>query len=144
ERWQERSLAPLAATIGDLIQRIDRERLAEVRARIDGKMMRELPPKDLYYQILDGLHQLTRYDHSAALYMLDPGTTTLRLVAEQIAWQKGKSEAIGNLVELDDDFRAMLSGGEVYGFDRGRAGWVEWTGRGAVALAAALDRGAIP
>ena len=146
ERWQERSIAPVAREISDLLQRIDRERLAEVRARIDGKIMRELAPKDLYYQVLDGLHQLARYDHSACLYILEPGAGTLRLVAEQIAWRKMKSDRIGSVVELTDEIAPFLGGGMVYGFDRHRSGWKEWTARGAAALAEALEpaRGAAP
>ena len=64
-----RGLAHIARVLTENIERLDRERLSEVRGRIDDMILRELPPKDLYYQILDGLHQLTRYDHSAALWM---------------------------------------------------------------------------
>ena len=46
------------------IARMDQQRTADVRARIDGKIMAELRPKDLFYQILHGLRSLTRYDHS--------------------------------------------------------------------------------
>jgi signal transduction histidine kinase len=139
ERWQERSLHPLALEISDLVERIDRERLVEVRARIDGKIMRELAPKDLYYQILDGLHQLTRYDHSAALYILDPAGAAFELKAEQIAWRKLKSDRIGAVVDLTEDLAKLVGGSTVYGFDRDGVGWREWTRRGAVALAQALE-----
>jgi two-component system, NtrC family, sensor kinase len=139
ERWQEKSLHPVAREISRLLDHVDRERLAEVRARIDHKIMRELAPKDLYYQILDGLHQLTRYDHSASLYILEPGAQGLKLVAEQIAWRKMKSERIGVAVELTDEIAPFLGGGLVYGFDRRATGWREWTARGATALAEALE-----
>ena len=94
-----RALGHMARVLSENIARLDRERLSEVRARIDDMILRELPPKDLYYQILDGLHQLTRYDHSAALWIWSaPGS--LELVAEQIAWKKMKSPIIGRTVQL--------------------------------------------
>ena len=110
QRGTGHALRILAQELSDELQRIDRERLSEVRARIDGKMMRELPPKDLYYQILDGLHTLTRYDHS--LGALDPGSrrAALELVAEQIAWRKGKSTRIGAVRELAASRRAVPAG----------------------------------
>ena len=43
-----------------------RPRLARVLDRIRGKIVSELRPRDLAYQILDGLHQLVDYDHSSA------------------------------------------------------------------------------
>lgn len=134
-----RALALVADELSAMLERLDRERLSEVRARIDGKMMRELPPKDLYYQILDGLHQLTRYDHSAALWIWNPATSELELVAEQVAFEKGKSTLIGSRAWLADDLAAVLGDGVVFGFDRDGDGWLEWTGYGVVPLAAMLD-----
>ena len=134
-----RALAIVASEISESIQRLDRERLSEVRSRIDGKMMRELPPKDLYYQILDGLHQLTRYDHSAALWIWNPAQSALELVAEQVAYQKGKSTLIGTTVSLTAELAKLLGDGVVYGFDHVPAGWHEWTALGAAPLAELLD-----
>ena len=135
-----RALAHVARVVSELIERMDQGRLAEVRARIDNMIMRELPPKDLYYQILDGLHQLTRYDHSAALWIWAP-ESSLELVAEQIAWQKMKSPIIGTTLELPSALRGMLGDGVVYGFDRTPEGWSEWTPHGVVELARLLDLG---
>jgi two-component system, NtrC family, sensor kinase len=134
-----RDLRHVAEAISDRIERIDQARLAEIRARIDGKLMRELPPKDLYYQILDGLHVLTRYDHSAALWIWRPGTATLELVAEQIAWRKARSAIIGQTVALPEDLQALLGDEAVYGFDREGGAWREWTGSGTTQLAELLD-----
>jgi len=53
-----------------------------VRDRIDRKIMEQLHPKDLFYQILDGLRSLTRYDHSSALLIRESGDDALQLVAE--------------------------------------------------------------
>ncbi len=142
-----RALALVAEAMSERIERIDRLRLSEVRARIDDKMMRELPPKDVYYQILDGIHQLTRYDHSSQLWIWDPGPGDLVMVAEQIAYEKGKSGLIGTRVALDVDQQALLCEGGIYGYDHAGAEWREWTGLGAVPLATLLDssgRGAPP
>jgi len=133
-----RGLAHIARVLTENIERLDRERLSEVRARIDDMILRELPPKDLYYQILDGLHQLTRYDHSAALWMWS-GPGSLELVAEQIAWRKMKSPIIGSTVQLPADLQGLLQDGTVYGLDRSPGGWIEWTPHGVSALAGFLD-----
>jgi signal transduction histidine kinase len=133
-----RGLAHIARVLTETIERLDLERLSEVRARIDDMILRELPPKDLYYQILDGLHQLTRYDHSAALWIWSaPGL--VELVAEQIAWKKLKSPSIGKTLPLPVELQASLQDGIVYGFDRSAEGWVEWTPHQVSALAGFLD-----
>lgn len=138
-----RGLAHIARALSENIERLDRERWSEVRGRIDDMILRELPPKDLYYQILDGLHQLTRYDHSAALWMWS-ASGSLELVAEQIAWKKMKSPIIGRVVQLPVELQALLQAGTVYGFDRSSEGWTEWTSGGVSALAGFLDLDAEP
>jgi hypothetical protein len=133
-----RGLAHIARALTENHRAAGPERLSEVRSRIDDMILRELPPKDLYYQILDGLHQLTRYDHSAALWIWSaPGS--LELVAEQIAWKKMKSPIIGRTVQLPVELQALLQAGTVYGLDRSSEGWTEWTPRGVSALAGFLD-----
>ena len=133
-----RALSHIVRALSDTIDRLDRNRLSDVRTRIDDMILRELPPKDLYYQILDGLHQLTRYDHSAALWMWSaPGS--MELVAEQIAWRKMKSPSIGTTVQLPADLQTVLQDGTVYGFDRAPDGWTEWTDRGVPTLTHLFD-----
>src|SRR6187401_1090674 len=56
---ERRALSRIAAEIDHVVGPLDDAALAEVRARIDMKILRDLAPKDLYYQILDGLHRLT-------------------------------------------------------------------------------------
>lgn len=136
-------LAHIARALTENIERLDRERLSEVRGRIDDMILRELPPKDLYYQILDGLHQLTRYDHSAALWIWS-AQGSLELVAEQIAWKKMKSPIIGRTVQLPSELQAVLQAGTVCGLDRLPGGWMEWTPHGVSALAGFLDLDAEP
>jgi len=136
---QRHALQRIAAEISERIARLDRERLADVRARIDFKILRDLSPKDLYYQILDGLHLLTRYDHSASLFILEPGSERLQIAAEQVAWKKMKSPNIGVERPVDDSLVRLFDGGAVYGFDYLDGDWREWTSQGAAALAHALD-----
>jgi signal transduction histidine kinase len=134
-----RAVRRVAGAISESIQGIDRSRIADVRSRIDRKMMEQLRPQDLFYQILDGLRSLTRYDHSAAVLIHDEAPASLELVAEKIAWRKGKSDRIGSTVKIESDMQALMESGEVYGFDRTGAAWQEWRGRDVGALAKVLD-----
>jgi signal transduction histidine kinase len=138
--WDHReALSALAATVSEVLERIDQERIREVRARIDYKILEQLRPKDLFYQILHGLQSLTQYDHSATLLIHD-GSGTLEVVAETITWKKGKSDRIGQKLPLPESLRSLLSPGVVYGFDRPTHAWEEWTNAGGVRLAELLDK----
>ena len=110
-----------------------------VRDRIDRKVMEQIDPKDLFYQILDGLRSLTHYDHSSAVLIREDGDPALRLVAEQIAWTKAKSQRIGLRLPITDDAARMLNSEQVYGFDRDGNRWHEWKRQPAAALASLLD-----
>lgn len=138
DRGAIRPLLEIAAAVSESIERIDLERMLEVRDRIDRKMMERLRPNDLFYQILDGLRSLTRYDHSSSLLIQDGGGA-LQLAAEQIAWVKGKSRRIGLCLPLGPEIRDLIGGGEVYGFEREGETWREWKGRKVTALADLLD-----
>jgi two-component system NtrC family sensor kinase len=139
EREDRRLIARIAAVLSAAVHRIDRDRLLGVRDRIDRKVMEQIHPKDLFYQILDGLRSLTLYDHSSALLIREERESSLRVVAEQIAWTKAKSERIGLRLPISDDAAALLQSEQVYGFDRHGSGWREWRGQPAGALAALLD-----
>src|SRR5262249_58815782 len=91
EREDRRLIARIAAALSAAVHRIDRDRLLGVRDRIDRKIMEQIHPKDLFYQILDGIRSLTLYDHSSALLIREENEASLRVVAEQIAWTKAKS-----------------------------------------------------
>jgi signal transduction histidine kinase len=129
----------VAAVLSEAVQFMDRERMLEVRDRIDRKIMEQIHPKDLFYQILDGLRSLTHYDHSAALLIRETGEDSLRVVAEQISWTKARSQRIGLQLALDADLNQALASAEIHGFDRRGDGWHEWTGRRVDRLAALLD-----
>jgi two-component system, NtrC family, sensor kinase len=139
DRNDARALLRVARAVSESIQRIDWERIIEVRSRIDRKIMEQLRPKDLFYQILHGLRSLTHYDHSSALLICEERGDTLELVAEQVAWLKGKSRRIGLRLSLTNELWDLMRDGTVYGFDRDGDRWREWSGQKATALADLLD-----
>ena len=139
DREDRRLIARIASVLSAAVHRIDRDRLLGVRDRIDRKIMEQIHPKDLFYQILDGIRSLTLYDHSSALLIREEGEASLRLVAEQIAWAKAKSERIGLRIPITDDAAALLQSERVYGFDRHGDIWREWSDRPVGGLAALLD-----
>jgi two-component system NtrC family sensor kinase len=139
DREDGRLLVRIATALSDAIHVIDRDRILDVRDRIDRKIMEQIHPKDLFYQILDGLRSLTHYDHSSAVLIREDGDAALRLVAEQIAWTKAKSQRIGLQLPLTREVAAMLQPARVYGFDRRGGSWQEWKGQSAAGLAELLD-----
>jgi len=86
----------------------EERRVNRVVDQIKDKTVRELRPKDLFYQILHGLRTLTRYDHSSALLIAEEDAARLVLHAEQIAWTKRKSDRIGRKVRVPQEMRASL------------------------------------
>jgi signal transduction histidine kinase len=139
DREDRRLMARIAAVLSAAVHRIDRDRLLGVRDRIDRKIMEQIHPKDLFYQIMDGIRSLTHYDHSSALLIREEDEAALRVVAEQIAWTKAKSERIGLRIPITDAAAALLQSEQVYGFDRHSNIWREWRGQPAGALASLLD-----
>jgi two-component system, NtrC family, sensor kinase len=141
-RYEERDarrLSRITAVVSEAVQSMDRERMLGVRERLDRKIMEQIHPRDLFYQILDGLRSLTHYDHSSALLIRDESDSTLRVDAEQIAWRKAKSGRIGFRVAVPADVRRVLESGRVYGFDRQGETWREWAGQPVTGLARLLD-----
>ncbi len=133
------ALGRVAKLISESIELVDWQRNIEVRSQIDRKMLEQLRPQDLFYQILHGLRSLTHYDHSSALLICNRRENALELVAEQIAWRKGKSRQIGLKLPLNDDIWALFHKNIVYGFNRKNGGWSEWSGQEASGLAKLLD-----
>jgi two-component system, NtrC family, sensor kinase len=139
DRDDRRLLTRIAAAVSAAVHRIDHERLLGVRDRIDRKIMEQIHPKDLFYQILDGIRSLTLYDHSSALLIREEDDASLRVVAEQIAWTKARSQRIGLRIPLTADAAALLQSHQVYGFDRHGDRWRGWRDERASGLAALLD-----
>ena len=90
----------------DLTRR-EEKRLTRVLDRIREKIVAELRPKDLAYQILDGLRQLVHYDHSSAFLAYDERASILRVEAEKVAWTKAKSTFVGYEIPLDEEWPAF-------------------------------------
>jgi signal transduction histidine kinase len=138
--WDARqSFSAIGSVANELIDQIDRERIREVRARVDRKILEQSHPKHLAYELLHGIRSLTGYDHSAALLIHDADSGALEIVAEQIAWQKAKGENVGRRLPLAPALREVLIRPFVCGFDRQGKGWVNWTGTDATGLAELLD-----
>jgi signal transduction histidine kinase len=136
-----RELGIVARKLSAAIARVDHERITEVRARLDQKILAQLRPQDFFYQLLHGLRTLTRYDHSAAVLLHEGDPGVLVLVAEQVAWRKGGSTRIGRTLAVSAEAAALLERDEVFGFDRDDAGrLVGWSGREAGAIAELLER----
>jgi signal transduction histidine kinase len=138
--WDSRqALSSIGSLANELIDQIDQERVREVRARVDRKVLEQSQPKHLFYEILHGLRTLTAYDHSAALLTYDAESDALEVVAEQVAWQKAKGCNVGRKLLTAGPQCELLCAGHVSGFDRGGRFWTDWTGTNATALAELLD-----
>jgi signal transduction histidine kinase len=138
--WDSRqALSAIGALVNELVDQIDRERVREVRARVDRKLLEQSQPKHLFYELLHGIRSLTGYDHSAAFLTYDPQREVLEVVAEQVAWQKAKGKNVGRTLAASGPLRSLLEKGEVCGFDRAGGHWTDWTDTAATALADLLD-----
>jgi signal transduction histidine kinase len=122
---QRQALFSVTQILTDIMQAVDEERTRTVRRRIEQKLADRKDAKDLIYDIIHGLRSLTYYDHSASLLISKDGNEDLELVAEQIAWTKGKSRRIGMRLYLDDDIREYLRRGGVHLYRKVKSGWQE-------------------
>jgi two-component system NtrC family sensor kinase len=138
--WDARqAFSAIGSAANELIDQIDQDRIREVRARVDRKILEQSQPKHLAYELLHGIRSLTGYDHSAALLIHDDGSGTLEVVAEQIAWQKAKGQNVGRKLPLPASLRKLLDRPFVCGFNRQGKGWDNWTATDATGLAELLD-----
>ncbi len=108
EAGEGRFLARLCRKVAHEVALREERRVNRVVDQIKDKTVRELRPKDLFYQILHGLRTLTRYDHSSAILIAEEDATRLVLHAEQIAWAKRKSDRIGRKIRVPRELRAGL------------------------------------
>jgi two-component system, NtrC family, sensor kinase len=104
-----RTLDRLCGVLALDLARREERRLARVLDRIRGKIVSELRPRDLAYQILDGLHQLVEYDHSAAFLTWEAAGGVLRIEAEKIVWTKGKSAFVGHEIPMPREIVEALT-----------------------------------
>ena len=103
-----RGLARLCRKVAHEAALREERRVNRVIDQIKDKTVRELRPKDLFYQVLHGLRTLTRYDHSSALLIAEEDAARLVLHAEQIAWDKRKSDRIGRKIKVPQELRTHL------------------------------------
>ncbi|MEM7351004.1 MAG: ATP-binding protein [Acidobacteriota bacterium] len=122
---EREALFAITQLLTEIVHGLDEKRLRKVRRKIELKIADHQEPKDLIYDLLHGLRSLTRYDHSAALWIANEDSDTLELVAEQIAWTKARSRRIGLRLELDDALRQQLSDDAVRLYERHDDHWHE-------------------
>lgn len=143
--WNARhALTRLASVTNDHLERLEIRRLAEVRARIDRKIIEQLRPKDLLYQVLDGLRSLTGYDHSGLVMLRSEASSTLEVAAEQLAYRKGKGARVGAAVVLPAAVGDALSRGGARGLSWHLERWSAWDEVSDAAIAAWLDHALPP
>jgi signal transduction histidine kinase len=99
-----------AEILSENLRHRERERVQAQKERIYAKVLSEIRPKDVLYQILHGLKRLLEYDHSGAVLLLEAQGRELVVEAEIIAWTKAKSDRIGRSVALTEDLRSWLEG----------------------------------
>lgn len=112
------ALFAIAETLTEIVRAVDEERTRTVRRKIERKIADRQEPKDLIYDLLHGVRSLTRYDHSASLFLAREAGEPLVLVAEQIAWTKARSRRIGLHLELDEASRRELGRRRVRLYER--------------------------
>jgi len=134
-----RAFSTIGVAATQLVERLSEQRVRAVRARIDHKILEQIGPKDLFYQILHGLRSLVGYDHSAALLTSDNESRSLEVVAEQVAWRKAKSQQVGRTLSLAQPLWDLLARNAVYGFNRDGKTWCDWTESQAAPLAELFD-----
>lgn len=91
----------------ELTTRVE-ERQDRILDRLKEKVVGELRPIDLAYQILDGLRHLVYYDHSSTLLTYEKCDSTMGVLAEKVAWTKSKSAFIGHKIALPPQVAADL------------------------------------
>jgi signal transduction histidine kinase len=97
-----------AEILSENLRHRERERVQAQKERIYAKVLSEIRPKDVLYQILHGLKRLLDYDHSGTVLLLEGGGCELVVEAEIIAWAKAKSDRIGRSIPITEDLRAWL------------------------------------
>jgi len=110
ELGQGRMLNKLTVLLSKELERRLDGRKDKVLDRIKEKVVSELRPRDLAYQILDGLHELVHYDHSAALLIYDMNAGVFRVEAEKIVWTKSKSAFVGHEIPARGELLEVLNG----------------------------------
>jgi signal transduction histidine kinase len=134
-----KALQKVSQVLGERISAWDDTKLRQLRSRIEHKIANRQEPKDIIYDILHGLRSLIRYDHSASFLIARDSSEPLTLIAEQIAWTKGKSNLIGLKLPVDGCPTAELATNGVRLFLNVDDCWLDHNGNAASPLAKLLD-----
>jgi signal transduction histidine kinase len=97
-----------ARLLSENLRHRERERVQGLKERIYAKVLSEIRPQDVLYQILHGLKRLLQYDHGGTVLLLDPENEELAVRAEIVAWTKAKSGRIGQRMPLTPELRAWM------------------------------------
>ncbi len=136
-----RALWSIADVVSEAIEQYDNDRVDQLRRRIEVKVANRQRPKDIIYDILHDLRELTRYNHSASFWTSHAPGGSLQLIAEQIAWTKAKSRRIGRRIDLNTDLRRELATHDVRIYRRDNSCWRDAEVGNESCLAAVLDSG---
>ncbi|MCB2230844.1 HAMP domain-containing histidine kinase [bacterium] len=136
-----RALWAILDIVSEAIAAYDDTQINQLRHRIEHKVANRQHPKDIVYDILHGIRDLTRYDHSASFWLTYNLCDPLELIAEQIAWTKAKSRRIGQKIEIPEEVARDLKVPGVRLCDSDGEGWWESPGGRESGLAALLDAG---
>lgn len=109
ENGARHTLEKLAHVLAMELALREEVRLSRVLERIREKILAQLRPQDVAYQILDGLHQLVDYDHSSALLTYQPERSAFRVEAEKVVWTKAKSAFVGLEIPVTEEQTQALS-----------------------------------
>ena len=105
---QRPALLQFCARLSAAIPRVRERQIEDTIRRIASLIVRDRRPTDVFYHVLDALHQMLRYDHNAALLTVDAETGELVVRAEKVTWAKQKSEHIGRRIPLTTALREQL------------------------------------
>jgi two-component system NtrC family sensor kinase len=134
-----KALQKISHVLSERIGVWDDTRLRRLRTRIEHKIANRQEPKDIIYDILHGLRSLIRYDHSASFLIYRGASESLTLIAEQVAWKKGKSKSIGLKLSTEGCPARELAFSGVRLFKRSDDRWVDQQSNGDSCLVDLLD-----
>lgn len=116
------------AATNEIIESIDQQLLIDARTRIDRRVMEQVRSEDLFYQVLDALRSLTRFDHSGYVLVGSETAGEARIVAEKRAWHRGKGRRVGSSIPVSADEWHALTAGSVVGYRLVEGQWMSWDG----------------
>lgn len=108
-RGQQHRLMRIVEILAADLSRREEERETRLLDRVREKLIAELRPRDLAYQVFDALLELVRYDHSATFLLHDEAGRFFRVEAEKVVWTKTKSAFVGHEIPASEVLVAALA-----------------------------------